>query len=259
MWKSYDDRVNRGLQNPGWWAFLSAVLLRPTWGKGTTGVVFALLAGVSWWRESFASEQWKTRLEQNGLLPQWSPGWWVCLGLAVFLLAAVRAAYRLWLIEYERADALETVQHFPKLILSYQDRDAAHQQSSSNAFIATMAMVRNVSSDTVFNVKVLPLETPYGKATFTPAIIDQIPGGGFAEVEPRVENASAFFLHSLGYLLDKSYEKKNMSENRRREPFALHVHYEDEEGNKIEAECALHYTPGSHEVTMGKVRYLSLK
>jgi hypothetical protein len=94
--------VNKGHPITGFWSFLLAVVLRPTWEFLTTSVVFLFLATTTWIRDNFASEEWKRRLELKGFLPHWDPAWWICIGLLVLLFLIVRESYRLWA---EEADA----------------------------------------------------------------------------------------------------------------------------------------------------------
>ena len=94
--------MNKGHPITGFWSFLLAVVLRPTWEFLTTSVVFLFLATTTWIRDNFASEEWKRRLELKGFLPHWDPAWWICIGLLVLLFLIVRESYRLWA---EEADA----------------------------------------------------------------------------------------------------------------------------------------------------------
>lgn len=224
-------------------------------------MVFTALAVGTWWRDNFASAEWQRRLALKGLTPHWHPAWWVCIGLVVIVFVVIRASHRLWLIEHAQVEALEkqsveALGDFPKVLLSYQDHDVVHQPIGNNVFIGSPATVRNVSKDkTVFNVEVQTLETPHGKATFSPRIIDHIPAQGNAQVTPRVDNASALLMQSIGYLLSKSYEDKSLDELFEQKPFAIRVHYDDGANNRFEAECTLLYTHHHHQITMGRVRY----
>ncbi len=58
-----------------------------------------LLFVSTWWRDNFASEEWKEKLELTRLLPNWHPAWWLCIGFAILLLLVVRESHRLWLAQ----------------------------------------------------------------------------------------------------------------------------------------------------------------
>src|SRR6266481_6568089 len=75
--------VIREREITGWWAFLLAVVFKPTWELFTTSFVFLFLATATWIRDNFASEEWKRKLELKGFLPHIHPAWWLCIGLLV--------------------------------------------------------------------------------------------------------------------------------------------------------------------------------
>jgi hypothetical protein len=89
--------VSEELRITGFWSFLKAILFRPAWEFYTVGGFFTFLFVGTWWRDNFASDEWKRKLELKGIIPQWHPAWWLCIGLLIILLLAVRESYRLWL------------------------------------------------------------------------------------------------------------------------------------------------------------------
>ena len=80
----------------GWWSFLIAVIFKPTWEFLTASVLFLSLATATWFRDNFASDEWKRKLELKGFLPNMHPAWWLCIGLLVLIFLIVRESYRLW-------------------------------------------------------------------------------------------------------------------------------------------------------------------
>ena len=94
--------VIREREITGWWAFLLAVVFKPTWELFTTSFVFLFLATATWIRDNFASEEWKRKLELKGFLPHIHPAWRLCIGLLVLLALVVRESHRLW---KEQSDA----------------------------------------------------------------------------------------------------------------------------------------------------------
>ncbi len=156
----YDCRVSDETKIRGWWSFLRAVLFKPTWELATTGVVFTVLTVTTWWRDNFATEEWKRRLELKGFLPEWSPAWWACIGLVALIIVVIRASHRLWIIEHRKADGV--LGDFPRIVISYNDVEIAETREASTEVVkkafTNNATVRNVSNDkTVFNVEVLDL------------------------------------------------------------------------------------------------------
>jgi hypothetical protein len=88
--------VKKEREIAGWWSFLIAVIFKPTWEFLTTSVLFLFLATTTWFRDNFASEEWKRRLELKGFLPHMHPAWWLCIGLLVLVLLIIRESHRLW-------------------------------------------------------------------------------------------------------------------------------------------------------------------
>jgi hypothetical protein len=91
----------------GWWSFLLAVVLKPTWEFVTTSTIFLFLATATWIRDNFASEEWKRKLELKGLLPHIHPAWWLCIGIVILLLLVVKESHGLWKEQLDRSEELQ--------------------------------------------------------------------------------------------------------------------------------------------------------
>jgi len=192
----YDYRVSEENKITGW-SFLKAVLLKPTWEFLTVGVFFTALFVTTWWRDNFASDAWKRRLDLNGFLPHWHPAWWVCIGLVVLILVVVRASYRLWRIEHERLVELEEAP-IPELVITLVDNNLGE---------ALGILLKNVShTDNLHNATIEDSKTVFGKIAWFPYLIPYIQSnGGYVQVEPIWEpelNGQKVFLHSLKRVCD---------------------------------------------------------
>lgn len=123
-------------------------MLQPTWEFATTGVLFTVLSVTTWWRDNFASEEWKRLLELKGVLPHWSVGWWVSIALGIILLLVVREAHALWADERAKLDSLQSVLPLP---------ETAPEVSITLDRLPDLGMpesllVRNVSRGNIHNV-----------------------------------------------------------------------------------------------------------
>jgi hypothetical protein len=194
----------------GWWSFLGAVLLQPTWELMTTGAVFTLSSVGTWWRDNFASEEWKKRLELSGILPRWHPAWWVCIGLVVLILVLVRASHRLWKIEHEQLVKLKT-EPIPELVISLVNNNRGDTQGIE---------LKNVSqTDNLHNVLVAQFKCAVGEVSWSPGSIPYLQaGGGFKVIEPystfewQGEERYAFNLKTLGKAIINKRETEGVEE-----------------------------------------------
>jgi hypothetical protein len=143
-----------------WGSFLLAVVLKPTWEFGTTGVAFTILAVGTWWRDNFAPEGWKHRLELRVLGPHWNPAWWVCVGLAVLLLLVVRESHRLWKVEVDtntelrRAEDMRRSEPLPPTA----PQVTLVSETAPELGKISRLLLRNLSPDPIFNLSFQPVK-----------------------------------------------------------------------------------------------------
>jgi hypothetical protein len=136
----------------GWWTYLKAVLFRPIWEFLTVGALFTFLFVATWWRDNFASSEWRERLELKGFLPHWHPAIWVCLCLLVLSFVALRHAFHTW---QEQQDALAEyrAKPIPEFVI-----DIAKEGEEVVGF-----KIRNTSSQNLYSVGVANMQTRIGE------------------------------------------------------------------------------------------------
>jgi hypothetical protein len=168
--------MNGEMKVDGWWSFLRAVLFNPTWELMTTGTVFTVLSVGTWWRDNFASDEWKKKLDLNGFLPHWHPAWWVCIGLVVLILVLVRASHRLWKFEREKVYALEAGP-IPELVFIL---------TTNNRQQFLGVELKNVSrTDNLLNASIGDSKSTVGNISWHPSTIPYLQAnGGLKLVEP---------------------------------------------------------------------------
>lgn len=133
----------------GLWSFLRVVLLKPSWELLTTGAVFTLLSVLTWWRDNFASDDWKSRLELKGILPHWHPAWWICIWLIVIIIQIMSESYRLWQKEHEGLEKLLNT-----LPDSAPELEVFIARGENKRFSEAITL-RNVSRDNIQDFQVL--------------------------------------------------------------------------------------------------------
>lgn len=171
--------MNEETRITGWWSFLGAVVLQPTWELVTTGAVFTVLTVGTWWRDNFASDEWKKRLELKGFLPHWHPAWWVCIGLVVLMLVVIRASHRLWIVEHKKVAELEGGP-VPELVISLVEDERREPLG---------ILLKNVShTDNLHNVSIADSATTLGQLSWFPYTFPCIQSSGSeVQVEPFIE------------------------------------------------------------------------
>ncbi len=131
---------------------MKAVLFRPTWEFLTTGALFTFLFVTTWWRDNFASDQWKKKLELKGLLPHWHPAIWLCFGLMLMLVFVLWRGFQLS-NEQENAIGLYRAKPIPEFVI-----DLAKEGDEVVGF-----KIRNVSSQNLFNVAIVNIKSRVGE------------------------------------------------------------------------------------------------
>jgi hypothetical protein len=106
----------------GLWGYVRAVIFRPTWEFLATGTFFTFLFVATWWRDNFASEEWKHRLELKGLFPQWPPVSWLCIGQLLLICLILRRAYEIWKRQTEELATLRT-KPAPEFVIDFEKED----------------------------------------------------------------------------------------------------------------------------------------
>jgi hypothetical protein len=136
----------------GWWTYLKAVLFRPIWEFLTVGALFTFLFVATWWRDNFASSEWKERLELKVLLPHWHPAIWLCVCLLVLWFVALRHAFHLWQ-EQQVALGEYRVKPIPEFVV-----DIAKEGEEVVGF-----KIRNTSSRNLYSVGIANMQTRIGE------------------------------------------------------------------------------------------------
>lgn len=131
---------------------MRAVLFTPTWELLTTGTLFTLLSVTTWWRDNFASEAWKKKLELKGLLPHWHPAIWLCIGLVVLLMVVIQRAFRLWR-QQKNELAVHRAKPIPEFVI-----DLAREEDEVVGF-----KIRNVWSQNLYNVSIANINSRVGE------------------------------------------------------------------------------------------------
>lgn len=141
------------------WTFLRAVLFKPTWDFLATGTLFTTLFVLTWWRDNFASDELKGRLELPALLPHWNPSWWLCIGLLVLLFLVIREAYRLWTAQtraIEQQKQLRDVRGNDGLPATAPQVTVTAENQPEMGLIQRL-LLRNVSADPIYNLCMQPV------------------------------------------------------------------------------------------------------
>jgi hypothetical protein len=134
------------------WGYFKVVLLKRTWEFLATGTVFTFLFVATWWRDNFASDQWKRRLELKGLLPPWHPMSWLCIGLLLVIYLIVSRSYELWKMQSEELASLRTPPA-PEFVIDLDER--------SDEIVGFK--LRNTSPHNLYNVGVANIQSRVGE------------------------------------------------------------------------------------------------
>ncbi|HEV2324712.1 MAG TPA: hypothetical protein VGS10_12240 [Terracidiphilus sp.] len=135
-----------------WWDYLRAVLFRPTWEFLATGGFFTFLFVMTWWRDNFASDVWKRRLELKGLLPHWHPAVWLTVGIFCLLFLVLRRTYDLWRIQRDEL-TLFRAKAAPEFVI-----DFAKEGDEVVGF-----KLRNTSPQNLYNLAVANMKSRVGE------------------------------------------------------------------------------------------------
>ncbi len=147
--------MNERPEITGWWTYLRAVLFKPIWEFLSVGAFFTCLFVASWWRDNFASQEWKERLELRGLLPHWHPAIWLCVCLLVLSFVALRHAFHLWQ-QQQVALAEYRVKPIPEFVI-----DIAKEGEEVVGF-----KIRNTSSQNLYSVGIANMQTRVGEVSW---------------------------------------------------------------------------------------------
>jgi hypothetical protein len=134
--------------------YLRAVLVKPAWEFYTVGGFFTLLFVSTWWRDTFASEDWKKRLELRGLLPHWHPAWWLCIALVVLAYLVARNGFTLWKEQAEENVKLRGtggIRQNEGLPLTAPQVSLLATSQPEMGFIKEL-LLRNLSPDPMYNL-----------------------------------------------------------------------------------------------------------
>ncbi len=132
--------------------YFRAVVLSPGWEFLTTGAVFTFLFVATWWRDNFASDEWKKTLDLKSMLPHWSSGTWVCVALTLVLVSVLRNGFALWKHQQEILDA-QSSEPIPELVI-----DLEKLNDEVVGF-----KIKNVSEHNLHEVSVVNIESRIGE------------------------------------------------------------------------------------------------
>jgi hypothetical protein len=147
----YDNGVNPDNRIEGRWEYLRAVLLTPTWEFLATGTFFTFLFVATWWRDNFASEEWKHRLELKGFLPHWLPATWLSVGLLLLMCLILRRTYELWKLQVEEL-AVFRMKPAPEFVI-----DFAREDEEVIGF-----KLKNTSPQNLYNIAIVNIPSRIG-------------------------------------------------------------------------------------------------
>jgi hypothetical protein len=109
--------MNSRLKKPeitGWWSYLRAVLIKPSWEFITTGTVITALYGLTWWRDNTAPKAMVERWDIRRILPHWAPWVWLCVGQGILIYLAVHESFDLWRQQQGTIDQLRQPEPLPE-------------------------------------------------------------------------------------------------------------------------------------------------
>ena len=148
----YDDGVDSENRVDDRWAYLRIVLVKTLWEFLTTGIFFTSLFMITWWRDNFAPDPWKKRLELSGLLPHWQPAVWLCIGLILLLWFALRRSYELWKQQAEELRGLR-MKPAPEFVIDFAEEDGE----------VIGFELRNTSPHNLYNVAIVNMQSRVGE------------------------------------------------------------------------------------------------
>ncbi len=242
------------LQVKGFWSYCRAVILRPLWTLITEGVLFVLLAWLTWIRDNLTLEETQRRYATLRFIPNWRWQSWIILFLAVELALLLRNSYKLFHHERQEANRLREGIRGPELLIEYQDHEDIHKVTGSHLFSHPIR-IRNLSRDkNAYNVCIKDLVTPAGRAEFQPKIVPCVAAGSVESFSPRVADASPICLENLALLFAKSYKDISTDELMGVKSYYLTVEYDDEQNHRFRAECELLYRHWKQVISTGQIK-----
>jgi hypothetical protein len=152
------------------------------------------------------------------------------------------------------------VTSMPELVIEYVYSEQKKTPMGSDYYGQDRPLiVRNVSEGkNAFNVRLLPLITPGGTATFQPEIVTCINGKGSAEFIAKIENGPLLMKNQFVPLLGRCYKDSGDLQNSelfKHKSFLLKIVYQDSTHNEYEATCEITYRHWKTEVNTGNVTY----
>lgn len=136
----------------GFGIYFRTVVLSPGWEFLTTGALFTFLFVATWWRDNFASDEWKKTLDLKSILPHWSSGTWVCAALTLLLVSVLRNGFALWKHQQATLDARSS-KAIPEFVIDLEKVDDE----------VVGFKIKNVSEQNLYEVSVVNIKSRVGE------------------------------------------------------------------------------------------------
>jgi hypothetical protein len=142
----------------------------------------------------------------------------------------------------------------PHIVVDYshEDRERYPQSESENNPDAPLVLRNIATTESAFNVKLLPLETETESVSFEPSLVPYIEGGGRKEVFANITDGSPLFRKRLPYFLRRTYRDTSVDELFGDKTYALRIQYDGSDSRTFETTCEWLYRRWKDRISIGR-------